>query len=218
MLHIKQFGFNDFQVNTYVVYDDTKECLIIDPGMYYENEKTEFEEFISTNELKPVLLLNTHAHIDHIIANKFVADLYHIKLAAHKECEDFLKHAKEYGLTFGIKLDEIKTIDIFIDENTPLRFGTSVLEVFYTPGHADGSLCFYAKEAGFVLTGDVLFYQSIGRTDLPTGNYDLLQESIWSKLFTLPDETTVYPGHGPETAINYEKLHNPFVAIGKDFL
>jgi len=218
MLQIKQFSFNDFQVNTYVVYDDTKECIIIDPGMYYENEKNAFEEFISANGLKPVLLVNTHAHIDHIIANKYIADLYNIKLAAHKECVEFMKHAKEYGLTFGIRMDEIKPIDEFIDEDKPLRFGESILKVLYTPGHADGSLCFYSKEAGLVITGDVLFFQSIGRTDLPTGNYELLLESIRNKLFTLPDETTVYPGHGPETSIGYEKENNPFAALGRNFI
>jgi len=218
MIKAHRFPYNDFQVNTYVVHDDTKECIIFDPGMYYENERNELLQFISENGLKPVLLVNTHAHIDHIIANDFIAKEYQIKLAAHKESQNFLKHAKEYGQNFGIKLDEVKPIDIFIDEERPLKFGTSELQILYTPGHADGSLCFYAKDADFVITGDVLFFQSIGRTDLPTGNYDLLQESIWEKLFTLPEKTTVYPGHGPETTIGYEKLHNPFVAIGKDLL
>lgn len=218
MISIKRFPFNDFQVNTFIVYDDTKECIIIDPGMYYEAERDELIDFVSENGLKPVLIVNTHAHIDHIIANDFVANKYNIKLAAHKESTDFLKHAKEYGRNFGIRLDEVKPIDIFIDEAKPLKFGHSKLQILYTPGHADGSLCFYADEPGFVITGDVLFFQSIGRTDLPTGNYDLLQESIWEKLFTLPEKTTVYPGHGPETTIGYEKLHNPFVAIGKDLL
>jgi glyoxylase-like metal-dependent hydrolase (beta-lactamase superfamily II) len=216
MIKIHRFPFNDFQVNTYVVYDDTKDCIIFDPGMYYENEKDTLTDFIASNNLKPVLLVNTHAHIDHIIANDFIAKKYQIKLAAHEESQNFLKHAKEYGRNFGIELDEVKPIDIFIDEEKPLKFGNSELQILYTPGHADGSLCFYAKEADFVITGDVLFFQSIGRTDLPTGNYDLLQESIWEKLFTLPEKTTVYPGHGPETTIGYEKLHNPFVAIGKD--
>lgn len=217
-MHIRPFTFNDFQVNTYVVYDDTKECIIVDPGMYYEQEKQEITDFISANGLKPVLVVNTHAHIDHIIGNKFIADKYQLKLAAHKESVEFLKHAKEYGMTFGIKLDEVKPIDVFLDEQTPLRFGNSSLEVLYTPGHADGSLCFYARQDGFIITGDVLFYQSIGRTDLPTGDFEVLKESIWSKLFTLPDETVVYPGHGPETTIGYEKMHNPFVATGTDFL
>ncbi len=217
-MQIRPFTFNDFQVNTYVVYDNTKECIVIDPGMYYEEEKKEFTDFISANGLKPVLVINTHAHIDHIIGNKFVADKYQLKLAAHKESVEFLTHAKEYGITFGIKLDDVKPIDVFLDEQTPLRFGNSSLDVLYTPGHADGSLCFYAKNDGFVITGDVLFYQSIGRTDLPTGDFEVLKESIWSKLFTLPDDTVVHPGHGPETTIGYEKMHNPFVATGTDFL
>lgn len=218
MIQIQRFPYNDFQVNTYIVYDETKKCIIIDPGMYYENERNEFTDFISTNGLKPVMLAITHAHIDHIISNDFIAKEYKIKLIAHKECSDFLTHAKEYGRNFGIEINEVKPIDVFIDEESKLKFGHSELQILYTPGHANGSICFYAKDAGFVITGDVLFFQSIGRTDLPTGNYDLIQESIWGKLFTLPDETTVYPGHGPETTIGYEKLHNPFVAIGKDLL
>lgn len=218
MIKIKRFPFNDFQVNTYVLSDETNDCVIFDPGMYYENERRELTQFISGNKLRPVLIVNTHAHIDHIIANDFISKKYQIKLAAHKESVGFLKHAKEYGMNFGIQLNEVKDIDLFISEEDTLKFGHSELEILYTPGHADGSLCFYAKNEGFVITGDVLFFQSIGRTDLPTGNYDLLQESIWEKLFKLPENTTVYPGHGPETTIGYEKIHNPFVAIGKDFL
>ena len=213
-MQIRQFSFNDFQVNTYVVYDNSGECIIVDPGMYYDHEKEEFTAFISANKLKPVLLVNTHAHIDHIIGNGFVAKKYQIKLVAHKESREFLTHVKEYGMAFGIKLDEVKPIDIYLDEQTPLHFGRSDLEILYTPGHADGSLCFYTEDDGFVITGDVLFYESIGRTDLPTGDYEILKENIWSKLFTLPDETVVYPGHGPQTTIGHEKQHNPFVAVG----
>jgi len=125
-----------------------------------------------------------------------------------------MTNAGAYAMTFGISLPEVKKIDRYLKDDEEIAFGGSTLKVLFTPGHADGSVCFYSEKNHFVITGDVLFNQSIGRTDLPTGNYDLLQKSIWEKLFTLPDETVVYPGHGPETTIGFEKINNPFVAIG----
>jgi glyoxylase-like metal-dependent hydrolase (beta-lactamase superfamily II) len=216
MITVKRFPFNPFQVNTYVLSDETKECVVIDPGMQGENEENELTDYIDANGLKPVLLLNTHAHIDHIVGNQFVADKYNIPLLTHEHCVGFLTNAITYAVSFGLKMEKVKSIDKFIDGGEEIHFGHSALQVLYTPGHADGSLCFYSEADNFVITGDVLFYQSIGRTDLRTGNYDLLQQSIWEELFTLPDETVAWPGHGPETNIGFEKLHNPFVAIGKE--
>lgn len=216
MITVKQFPFNPFQVNTYVLSDETKECIIIDPGMQGQNEEQELTDYIDANGLKPVLLLNTHAHIDHIIANNFVAEKYNLQLNAHKDCVGFLTNAASYAESFGLKIAGVKSIDNFIGNEEVIKFGDSTIQVLHTPGHADGSLCFYSEKDAFVITGDVLFNQSIGRTDLPTGNYDLLQQSIWEKLFTLPDNTIAWPGHGPETNIGFEKLHNPFVAIGKE--
>ena len=216
MITVKQFPFNPFQVNTYVLSDETKACVIIDPGMQGQNEEQELTDYIDANGLKPVLLLNTHAHIDHIIGNYFVAEKYNLLLSTHKDCVGFLTNAAAYADSFGLKMGAVKSIDNFIDEEEVIKFGDSTIQVLYTPGHADGSLCFYSEKDAFVITGDVLFNQSIGRTDLPTGNYDLLQQSIWEKLFTLPDNTIAWPGHGPETNIGFEKLHNPFVAIGRE--
>ncbi len=216
MITVKQFPFNPFQVNTYVLFDETKECVIIDPGMQGKHEEEELTDYIDANGLKPVLLLNTHAHVDHIIGNHFVAEKYNLQLNAHKDCVGFLTNAAAYAESFGLKMGAVKSIDNFIGEEEVIKFGDSTIQVLYTPGHADGSLCFYSEKDAFVITGDVLFNQSIGRTDLPTGNYDLLQQSIWEKLFTLPDNTIAWPGHGPETNIGFEKLHNPFVAIGKE--
>ncbi len=215
MITIKRFAFNPFQVNTYVLSDESNECVIIDAGMQGESEEGELMEYIANHNLKPVILLLTHAHIDHIIGNSFTADHYGLKLTAHKESVPFLENAVAYASTFGLTMDKVKSIDNFIDESTDICFGNSKLKVLFTPGHANGSVCFYSQEDSFVITGDVLFNQSIGRTDLPTGNYELLQNSIWEKLFTLPDETVAYPGHGPETTIGSEKINNPFVAIGK---
>lgn len=216
MISIKIFTFNAYQVNTYILHDETGECVIIDPGMDGVDEQDTFDTYISSNNLKPIMILNTHAHIDHITANEYVANKYGVKLIAHEHCTHFLHQAPAYATAFGLQMDGVKQIDSFIGQGDIIEFGNSKLKVLDTPGHADGSVCFYCEEDKFVITGDVLFRESIGRTDLKTGNYDILQKSIWEKLFTLPDETTAYPGHGPETNIGFEKLHNPFVAIGKD--
>lgn len=216
MITIKRFSFNPYQVNTYVLYDDSGECLIIDPGMDGESEQNEFDNFISEKNLKPVKLINTHAHIDHIISNDYVSKKYNLELESHADGVNFLEDATIYASTFGLSMRDVKKIDKTLSDGQIIEFGNSSLKVLETPGHADGSLCFYSEADGFVISGDVLFRESIGRTDLKTGDYDVLQKSIWEKLFTLPDETTVFPGHGPETKIGYEKIHNPFVAIGKD--
>jgi glyoxylase-like metal-dependent hydrolase (beta-lactamase superfamily II) len=216
MLTIKKFIFNPFQLNAYVVYDENGDCLLFDTAVSTDAEMQQLETFISGNNLTPKLLVNTHSHIDHIIGNRKVAERYHLKLAAHPGGQGFIDRAADSAARFGLPFDGMKEIDILLNEGSTLTLGKHVLKVFYTPGHADGSLCFYAEPEGFVITGDVLFHQSIGRTDLPTGDYDLLQKSIWEKLFTLPDETVVYPGHGPDTSIGVEKKTNPFVAIGME--
>jgi len=216
MISIKRFPFNPYQVNTYILHDESGECIIIDPGMDSSVEKEEFDSYINSNNLKPVKLYNTHAHIDHIISNDYVCEKYGIPLAAHPDSATFYDNAMVYASTFGLKMGDVKPIDDFLGDNQIVKFGTSKLKVLETPGHADGSICFFCEEDNFVITGDVLFRESIGRTDLKTGDYDLLQKSIWEKLFTLPDNTVAYPGHGPSTNIGFEKIHNPFVAIGKD--
>jgi glyoxylase-like metal-dependent hydrolase (beta-lactamase superfamily II) len=213
MINIKRFTFNAFQVNTYVLSDETGECIIIDPGMDSREEESQLTGYIDENNLRPVLLVNTHTHVDHILGNSFIADRYQLKLAAHRDSAPFLKGAKGHAMVFGIRLKQVKEIDTYLEEGEVLRFGNSSLQIFLTPGHANGSLCFYSERDGLVITGDVLFNQSIGRTDLPTGDFDKLQQSIWKKLFVLPDDTVAYPGHGPETTIGFEKANNPFVAI-----
>ncbi len=214
MLQIKKFVFNAFQVNTYLLYDETGECAIIDAACSDLYEEDELANFIRLQGLKPVLLLSTHAHIDHVLGNAFVRDTYGLELAGHFDSIQYLHNAKEYAANFGLRLTEVVKPSVMLTDGQLLKFGNSSLEVFETPGHALGSLCFYNKENNFVLAGDVLFYQSIGRTDLPGGDYDVLKNSIWGKLFVLPDDTIVYPGHGPETTIGSEKVSNPFVAIG----
>jgi hydroxyacylglutathione hydrolase len=211
MITIQTFEFNDFQVNTYLLYDETSDCIIIDPGCIRPHEQIQITAFISQHKLHPVGLYNTHTHVDHIAGNKFIAETYNLGLLVHRAGLSFLHSAKGYGVAFG--LDNIESVDPsgFIDEGDIISFGNSSLSILYTPGHADGSVCFYSEKENFVIVGDVLFCDSIGRTDFPTGNFDLLMESIKTKLFTLPGETLVYPGHGPTTTIGYEKENNPFI-------
>lgn len=213
MITVKKFVFNSFQVNTYVLFDETKECVIIDAACYEDFEKEELVEYIAKEGLKPVRLLDTHCHIDHILGNNFVADKYNLGIEIHRDGLPFHKGVKNHGVAFGFDLEPLTEPSNFLKEGDKVKFGNSELEVLYTPGHADGSVCFLNRKQKFVIVGDVLFNQSIGRTDLPTGDYDLLIKSIREKLFTLPDDFTIYPGHGPETSIGFEKVNNPYLTM-----
>lgn len=211
MIRIKVFVFNPFRENTYVLHDNTRDCIIVDPGCSSDLEESELLSYIEANKLRPVKLINTHTHIDHILGNNFIYKTFNLKPVIHLDGERFLKSAPEYGTVFGLQVNEMIMPEKHLDEGDKIYFGHTVLEVLYTPGHADGSICLVSHENRFVVTGDVLFNGSIGRTDLPTGNFDLLADSITRKLYTLPDDYTVYPGHGPETTIGIEKMQNPFV-------
>jgi len=211
MISIQKFVFNSFMVNTYLLYDESGECIIVDPACYEEREKQELKNFLSINKLTLVRNVNTHCHIDHILGNGFIAETFSIFPEYHKSSVPFFYIAKEIAGSFGYNMNHIPEPKGFLDESETITFGKSELKVFYTPGHAEGSVCFYNKLQGFVITGDVMFRDTIGRTDLPSGDFNLLMKSIREKLFTLPDETVVYPGHGPETSIGYEKVNNPFI-------
>lgn len=211
MITIEKFVFNPFQENTYVLYDETGECAIIDPGCFEKSEEEELAGFISDKKLKPVRLIYTHNHGDHMFGNNFVCETYGLKPEIHKEGLPFFLGAQEQGKMYGFSVDAPIEPERFIEDNEIVKFGNSELKALYTPGHVDGSLCFVNYPQKFVITGDVLFKDSIGRTDFPSGDFDLLMESIHTRLFTLPDDFTVYPGHGPETRIGYEKLNNPFI-------
>ncbi len=203
--------FNAFQVNTYILWDETGECVIVDPGCYDQEERKRLTDFVEKEKLKPVRLVNTHCHIDHITGLAFVSRHYKLPPEAHPDGTEFIRHAEKSGFIYGF--DELEIIEIAkpLKEGDTIRFGNSALDVLETPGHANGSLCLVSHADRFVITGDVLFYQSIGRTDLPTGNYDLLISSISEKLLTLPHDYTVYPGHGPDTTIGFESYANPFL-------
>jgi hydroxyacylglutathione hydrolase len=211
-MKIKVFTFNLFYENTYVLYDDTKECVIIDPGCSHLAENAELRGFILKEGLKPVKLLNTHCHIDHILGNRFVADTYSLPLEAHTEETDNITNADSYAMMFGMASPNSPEITKWLAEGDVVAFGHTKLEVLFAPGHSPGHIVFYNQEEKVVIGGDVLFKESIGRTDLPGGNYGILMQSIKNKLFTLPDDTVVYPGHGPSTTIGHEKKQNPYLA------
>jgi len=211
MIKIQKFVVNSFQVNAYILSEDSGDCFIIDGACAESHEQQGIQDFIRSNKLRVVRNLNTHCHIDHILGNGFIAKTFGVFPEYHEASIPFIKNACEIGASFGYSIGEMPPPARYIKDNEIIHLGNSILEVFYTPGHADGSVCFYNKEQGFVITGDVLFKDTIGRTDLPSGNLDLLLKSIREKLFTLPDDTVVYTGHGPDTTIGYEKLNNPFI-------
>lgn len=211
MIQIQGFTFNPFQENTYILYDETKECVIIDPGCSNKSEQEELVEFIKSEELKPIKLLNTHCHIDHVLGNTFIAKKYNLKLEIHKEDLQTLHSLPQVSHLYGLNAEASVEPEGFLNEGDKVKFGNSILDIVFTPGHSPGSICFISHQDKFVIGGDVLFYTSIGRTDLPNGDHGTLLASIREKLFTLPDDYVVFPGHGQETAIGFEKEHNPFV-------
>lgn len=213
MLKIQSFVFNPFQENTYVLYDETHECVIIDPGCYEPAENHELESFIAETKLRVKHLLNTHCHIDHVLGNYFVKERYQVKLLINRREEAVLKAVTAYAPNYGLFLYNDSSPDGYLEENDVVKFGNQSLKILFVPGHAPGHIAFYSEPDKILIGGDVLFYNSIGRTDLPGGNYNTLIDSIHKKFFTLPDETIVYPGHGPETSIGFEKRTNPFCAL-----
>lgn len=211
MLSTKLFTFNPVQENTYVIYNEKGECCIIDPGCYSTNERNELKNFISQHGLLPKYLLNTHCHLDHVFGNKFIHDEYGLSLHFHKNEKLVFDNAPASGLMFGLPFEQYKGDIIYIDESDKITLGEDMLEILLTPGHSPGSISFYCKEQQFVIAGDVLFKLGVGRTDLPGGSFETLMDSIRNKLFPLPDDVVVYPGHGPDTTIGFEKRNNPFL-------
>ncbi len=214
MLKIKSFEFNAFGVNTYVVWDDvTRECAVIDPGMATAADTALLESFIDDRHLTVVHLVNTHLHIDHTLGDDFVIDRYGTPLEAN-ENDEFLGEARDgQARMFGMRVPFTSPLKIGVrlKEGDKIMIGSEALDVLEVPGHSPGSLVLYAPSAGFVITGDVLFRRSIGRTDLPGGSYRQLIDGITAKLMRLPDDTVVYPGHGPSTTIGEERRMNPML-------
>ena len=211
MISVQSFVCSPYQENTYVLYDGSGECMIIDPGMYNGAEQDAVASFIDRQGLRPVLLLNTHCHIDHVFGNKFVFDQYGLLPQFHRGELPLLTAVPSYAPQMGMQYEVSPLPETYLEESGTIDFGQSSLEIIFAPGHSPAHLCFYSAADDFIVGGDVLFYNSIGRTDLPGGDYDTLIASIREKLFVLPDSCKVYPGHGPATTIGNEKQHNPFL-------
>jgi hydroxyacylglutathione hydrolase len=209
---IKTFTFNPIQENTYLVYDETNEAVVIDAGCVSEIEKRALKNYIENNNLTLKRVLNTHLHFDHQFGNKFLFTTYGIKPEAGKEDEYLLENVIAQTRSFGMAVDEEpQSIGSYITDNQEIKFGNTTLVALHVPGHSPGHMAFYDQKDGILFAGDVLFRGSIGRTDLPKGDYATLILSITNKLLPLPDSTVVYSGHGPSTTIGFERKNNPFL-------
>ena len=214
MITIKSFTFNPFQENMYVLSDETGACIIIDPGCYDATDQQTLSAYISNNNLKPVRLLNTHCHIDHVFGNAYVCSKFGLELEAHREEVQVLAYSKQAASIYGVNYEESPQPSSFLDEGDQIKFGNSTLDILFVPGHAPGHLAFVSHADRFVINGDVLFAGSVGRWDLPGGDFETLKASIQNKMYALPDDYTVYAGHGPATTIGTEKVSNGVVRPG----
>ena len=212
MIQLETLIFNSFQVNTFLIWDEPGNCLVVDPAFYSEDEKRVFDDLISEKGLKLTGQINTHCHVDHVLGVHHIQSHYDCPFRAHQKETKVLKNAPLMGNIFGLDVNPISGIAETIEDNEFIYIGDQSLQAIHVPGHSPGSLAFYSREGGFVITGDALFQGSIGRTDLPGGDYDQLIQSIRSRLLVLPAETVVYPGHGPSSTIGYECTENPFLA------
>lgn len=211
MLTIRTFTFNPYQENTYLLYNELGNAIIIDPGMYEEREKKEFLTFVNDHQLNPKSLLNTHCHIDHVLGNHFINEHFDLLPQFHEEEIPTLVAVQNYAPQMGFRYDISPIGRNFLKDGDRITLDNDELEVILAPGHSPAHICFYCSAQKFLIGGDVLFRNSIGRTDLPGGNHQQLLNSIKKRLYTLPDDTIVYPGHGPSTTIGFEKNSNPYI-------
>ena len=212
MSHLLKLTFGPFSENTYVIYDETLECVVIDPGCSNAAERNELLKTINELGLKPVRLINTHCHVDHIPGNPLIASTYNVGLEIHPNEVPVLEDAPNFAHIFQIEMSgDQPPVKAFINEGDIISFGKTKLKALATPGHSPGSLSFYNEVEGYVISGDALFYRSVGRYDLPGADGNQLLQSIMSRLMTLPDDVKVYSGHGPDTTIGSERRHNPFL-------
>lgn len=211
-MHIQKFTFGPFQENTYVLHDESKQCVIVDPGCYVASEQAELSAFIKDQQLSPVLLLNTHCHIDHVAGNLYVFEKYALKPWVHELDMPTLNMQEQSSIMFGLPFEKSPEPEKFMQDGDIIRFGNTELEVHFAPGHCPGHVVFFNRKDKTLMGGDVLFYGSIGRTDLPGGNHDTLINSIKTRILPLGDEVTIYCGHGPQTTIGHERLTNPFLS------
>lgn len=213
MIRIESLVFNSFQVNTYLVIDEEGSCLVVDPAFYSPEEEAFFDRHISEKGLTLIGQINTHCHVDHVLGVRYIQKKYRLPLRAHENESGLLNNAPLMGEVYGLKVEPIAKIDEKVSDEDLIPLNGLALRAISVPGHSPGSLSFYSQEGGFVITGDALFHGSIGRTDLPGGDYDTLIHSIRSRLLTLPPETIVYPGHGDPSSIGDEANGNPFLTM-----
>ena len=213
MLNVQSFTFNPVQENTYLLYNEERLCCIIDPGCYFASEEIELRNFIELHQLTPKYLLNTHCHLDHIFGNRFIHKTYGLTLHLHKLEKQVLDFGPASGQMWQLPFDNYDGELKYIDEGDIIKLGNDELEVLFTPGHSPGHVCFYDRASKFLIGGDVLFNGSVGRTDLPGGDFTTLEQSIKTKLYTLHEDVIVYPGHGHSTTIGDEMKTNPFVKM-----
>ncbi|HTJ10766.1 MAG TPA: MBL fold metallo-hydrolase [Dinghuibacter sp.] len=213
MFAVQVFTFSPIQENTYVLVNEGREGVVIDPGCYDEAEREALADFFSQNGVQPKLLLQTHCHLDHVFGTRWLAGAYDLVPHVHPLEEELLSLAPAMGLAWDLPFDGYQGPLVYLKPGEIIDFGQDRLEVLFVPGHSPGHCCFYCAAQGFVIGGDALFRDSIGRTDLPGGDHETLLRSIRERLFTLPEDTIVLPGHGPGTTIGYEKRNNPFLRL-----
>ena len=209
-MEIKRVVFNPFRENTYLVWDDTKECIVIDAGNMNAGENRILAEMIQARDLKPVMAVNTHGHFDHVGGVKWLKDTFGAAFACSSK-DQFLIDSTAGGMVYGIQCNEVPAIDIDLDTTEELRFGNTVLRVIKTPGHTPGHVVLFNADDKSLFTGDTLFRESIGRTDLPGGDYSWIMKSILEEIVTLGDDVAIYPGHEDSSTIGHEVLYNPFI-------
>ena len=209
-MEIKRVVFNPFRENTYLVWDDTKECIVVDAGNMNEGENRILAEMISSRDLKPVMAVNTHGHFDHLGGAMWLKEQYGVAFACSSK-DQFLIDSVSGGMVYGIKCNDVPAIDVDLDAVKEVKFGNSTLKVIKTPGHTPGHVVLFGQEDKVLFTGDTLFRESIGRTDLPGGDYSWIMKSIIEEILPLGDDVTIYPGHEDASTIGHESLYNPFV-------
>lgn len=211
MLKVHTLTYNPWQENTYIIAAENGDCIIVDPGCLSVEEQDHLENYLEEKQLAPNRLFNTHLHLDHVFGNHFICERFNLGAEAHKADEFWIEQTVSYAAQMGMQVEQNPpALKSYFEDEQEIEFGGSVIKVLHVPGHSPGGVVFYCQKEGFAIAGDVLFRESVGRADLPGGNFDALIDGIKTKLLTLPDEVVVYSGHGPSTTIGHEKVHNAF--------